>query len=307
MSENIKGFFTDDLSEEEVSFSKEVAEKLNKLPWGQKLTQDPKILRALQEQPNPCRKYDDSSQIKSALFEVRFAHLLSTIELSVEYEAKTGIGNSSVDFKVVEDNNNIWLIELTSLRESNAVKKSTVTLNDDTTQYLSIDRGKNNSAEVLDLIKLQNAIYGKVTQQINNKIESLKFPAITKNTYHAVIVDARSFNAGIPDYYDFFIVVNGSHQLRNIHEGFCCRYFINQQGVASHILGIFEENNNDEKSKVVREKIHFICFTAEKDYKKNELIEKMFVFANPKYFSDAKEAKKIWLFELMKSKLKDIK
>jgi hypothetical protein len=54
---------------------------------------------------------------------------------------------------------------------------------------------------------------------------------------------------------------------------------------------------NDERSKIVREKIHFICFIVEKEYKPNEISEKMLIFANPQYFHDPKAVEKIWLFK----------
>lgn len=295
MSKNRKGFFTDNLSEEEVFFSKNVAECIEKSKWGKKLIQDRKISRALKIRPDPSREYDELNQIKSAFFEVRFAYSLLLMKFPVEYEAKLGIGNSSVDFKV-KDGNNTWLIELTSLRESDAVKNATFTCKDDIIQYSSVDEGKCNSANVRDLIRLQEAIYGKVTKKNNNKIESLKFPAVTKNTYHAVIVDARSFNAGMFDCGDFLIAVYGSHQLEHIEDGVFCRFFIDKEGNSSHIQGVFEDNNNKIESKIVCEKIHFICFTVEHEYKENELIEKMLVFANPKYFQDEERAKEVWLF-----------
>ncbi|MDP3269796.1 MAG: hypothetical protein Q8M40_12235 [Legionella sp.] len=295
MSQPSEGFFTDYLSVSEVNFTTDIAKELIQVIWAEKLLQDNKISHSLQIQPDSQRNYSEFNEVKSALFEVRFAYALHTKQLIAEYEANTGIGNTTVDFKV-KSNGNTWLIELTSLRESTAVKSATSNDKDNFTQYISISDEKTNSPEVLDLIKLQNAIYGKVTKEINNKYTPIKFPKIADNTYHTIIVDARSFNAGIFDYHDFFIVVNGSHRLRNIDEGFLCRNFIDKKGNSSHILGVFEENNNNERSKITRESIHFICFVVEKEYKKSGLLEKMIVFANPKYFLDAEEAKKIWLF-----------
>lgn len=280
------GVFTDDLSETEVIYSKQIADELRQVPWAQKLFRDIKIERALQVQKDPNMSYASLNEIKSALFEVRFAYALYKKNFNVEYEKKTGVCGYSVDFTVI-DKGNSWLIELTSLRESEAVKKAT-SQEKDFFKYESTSSNSNsNSPEVLDIIKLQNSIYGKV----------IKFPDVTPKKYHVVIIDSRSFNIGAAIKSDFDIAAYGSHRLRNCDQGLNCRYWYDEKNKShSHILGIFEEKNDDKQSKLVREKVHFICFVLEKKYILNEIIQPMFLCHNTRYFQNLNEVENKWLF-----------
>ncbi|HAT1971657.1 hypothetical protein [Legionella pneumophila] len=292
MSKQQLGKFTDFLSDDEVSFSKNAGKALQKSKWSKKLLADNKISGALSIEKNRNRTYEEFSSIKSALFEVRFAHALQQMKLDVEYEAKTGVGQSTVDFKF-NYNNSIWLIELTSIRESDAVKKATSTNKDGHYDYLSITNNTTNSPEILELIKLQNVIFNKAQQ--NGK--SHKFPQILDNTYHVIIVDVRSNDAGISDHFDYHIVTYGSRSLENVNDGVYCRSFIDKgTGIIQHIKGVYEPNNPDSNSKIIRERIHFICFIKEEEYKENEIINKMDVFPNPNFFKDSENFSRLWPF-----------
>lgn len=165
------GCWTDPLSDYETTFSKEAAKKLeDKAPWAKKLLCDPKIRNAINIEQNESRTPTETKQIKAALFEVRFAYALYLAGLTAEYEYKTGVANSTVDFKLNSDPN--WLIELTSLRESKAVKDATLKSDDGTVAYVSTTEPGSNSPETLDLIKAQQAIFSKVA----NKDGILIFP-----------------------------------------------------------------------------------------------------------------------------------
>lgn len=292
MTKQQLGKFTDFLSVDEIRYSKKVGKKLQKAEWAKKMLNDSKISAALTIKQNKDRTYEEFSSIKSALFEVRFAYALQQIGLDAEYESKTGVGKSTVDFKL-NYNNSIWLIELTSTRESDAVKKTTKTNRDGFNNYLSITNSTKNSPEIRELIKLQNVIYNK-TQQ-NGKPH--KFPVISDNNYHVIVVDVRSNSAGISDHYDYHIVTYGSHSLTNVNDGIYCREFIdNDSNDMEHIKGVFEQNNPNPNSKIIRERIHFICFVKEQEYKENEIINKMDVFLNPNFFRDNEKFSKLWPF-----------
>lgn len=129
------GKFTDPFSVAEIEYSKKAAEELSNVDWAKKILSDKKISTALKVEKNIDRTWDEFSSIKSALFELRFAGSLHKMGFNVEYEAATGVGKSTVDFKVPYDSS-IWLIELTSTRESDTVKKATKT-KDEFDSYLS--------------------------------------------------------------------------------------------------------------------------------------------------------------------------
>ena len=296
MPKNQSGWFTDHLSQDEVDFSKNAAEQLREAPWTKKMLKESKIKGALSVQPSVQRTYNELNEIKSALFEVRFAFAIHLEHLTAEYEYPTGVDNSSIDFKV-RDENNSWLIELTSLRESDAVKTATTLNNNSSIIYESITGKDENSPEILDILKLQNAIYNKVTKK-NSKLKPIKFPKITNKNYHVIVIDARSINVSAVDYFDFALAINGSLSLSAINQGFYCRFFFNKNTKElSHIRGVFEENNEDGRSVIVRERIHFIGFTVEKSYSPGELMQEMIVFPNPRYFSNWRDIESIWPFQ----------
>lgn len=285
------GKFTDFFSVDEIEYSKKAAEELRNADWAKKILSDKKISTALKVEKNMDRTYDEFSSIKSALFEIRFADGLHKIGFNAEYEAATGVGRSTVDFKVPYDSS-IWLIELTSTRESDTVKEATKT-KDEFYSYLSITNNRTNSPEILELIKLQKVICNKVHKQGLPH----KFPEISDNIYNVILVDIRSINAGIIDHFDCHIITHGSSSLANVAEGVYCRGFIDNTGKLDHIKGIFEQNHPDPNSKIIRERIHFICFVKEQEYNENELINKMKVFENPHFFQDHETALKLWPFK----------
>lgn len=292
MSKQKTGKFTDSLLDKEVNFSKKAGESLKQLNWAKKLVEDSKISKALTLQKNPIREYEELNSIKSALFEVRFAYALQKMDLDVIYEARTGIGDSTVDFKI-EYNNSTWLIELTSIRESNAVKQATNTSKNGTYAYQSITDKTENSPEIQELIKLQNVICNKAQQ---NGVPH-KFPEISDNTYHMIVIDVRSSNAGMIDHYDYHIVTYGSQSLVHLNDAIYCRGFKDKvTGNIDHIKGVFEQSHPNPSSQIIRDRIHFICFVKEKEYKDNEIINKMDVFPNPNFFRDSEKLPRIWLF-----------
>jgi hypothetical protein len=58
------------------------------------------------------------------LFEARVAYELHRAKRTAEYEFPTGVGESSVDFRV--HGSPEWLIEVVSVSESKAVQKATI-------------------------------------------------------------------------------------------------------------------------------------------------------------------------------------
>jgi len=65
-----------------------------------------------------------SKQTKPLLFELRFAAELYRLGLSSDYEYKTGINDSTVDFRIKKDDSS-WLVELVSIEISDAVERAT--------------------------------------------------------------------------------------------------------------------------------------------------------------------------------------
>lgn len=117
--------FTDSLGNE-VEFSIWASKMLREKDSGRwdSFLNDSKIKKAISIEKDINRPSSETKLIKAALFEVRIAYALSQLNLPIQYEYSTNMGNTKVDF--ILSNTNKWLIELTSLREGEEVKKQLI-------------------------------------------------------------------------------------------------------------------------------------------------------------------------------------
>lgn len=278
---NEKGRFSDYLTYDEIKFSKQAGDTLKKhSSWANKMLKEGKILKALDVTPELDRSYDKLNEIKSALFEVRFAYAIHMAELQAEYEFSCGIGKKTIDFKIT--NSHEWLIELTSLRESSAVKEN-IFGDKNSFSYSSITTVSDvkNSPEIRDIIKAQTAICRKIC----------KFPETTSNAYHMILVDMRSINIGCSDRVDYWNCAYGSKTLAHFDDGFYYREWIDQNGQKKPIKGLFDEDE------CIRTRIHALGFVSEKEYTGNEIFTKMKIFGNSHLFKSKSELEKIFPFQ----------
>lgn len=219
--------------------------------------------------------------IKSAFFEVRLANVINKAGLQAEYEFKTGIGNSSVDFKVIgKKTGKTFLIELTSLRDSVRLKKETIHLDvydnagtiDDCSVIMSTTGiSDKNSLRLTEIHRLQNVICTKVYDAKNGK--PIKFPEPSAHSLHIIIVDTRGF-AFKSDIIDHCMVTLGSEILKDEYKP------------EKPVIGIFDLNHPKEEMKYVRERIHAIGFIREDWYDEGEIIAKTQFVINPKFNLD---------------------
>lgn len=283
--EDIKecGFWSDYLIENEISFSKYAYKQL--------LEEEPfknfckKVSKSIKdsETPNPNRVLSEINRIKSDLLEARFIYELFLSEKcsDIEYEFKTGLNNSSVDFKFLDKQNNTWYIELTSLRDSSAVKKATTQDGIFYNYYSHNDpNSEENSSEVLDIIKTQNALINKTVNKNKNPI---KFAIPDENTFNVIVIDMRAFNAGGYDGYDCRLISYGNNATPY-------PLFFNKKP----IVGIFEESHPNENAKFIRERVHFIMFIKEKSYEQDEIKKQHIAYPNINLFGTSEKAKEVW-------------
>jgi len=202
--------------------------------------------------------------IKSSFFEIRFACAIHAAKLEAEYEFKTGVNKKSVDFKIVgSKTRNNFLIELTSLRDSEAVKEGTYEI-DNFFAFNNQSAEKNgNAVEERDIIKVQNAILEKTR----------KFLKIKAGFYHLVVVDMRGFSIGISDEIDYHHIAYGGKNLDDPYK----RHF-KKDSDQNLVRGVFEESYPDE---TVRNKIHALGFISEKNYTENEIKNRTILLINP--------------------------
>ena len=205
--------------------------------------------------------------IKARFFEIRFAYAIYQSGLNAEYEFKTGVGNKSIDFKVIgKKTKNNFLIELTSLRDSEIVKQN-IKSSGNWVTYSSTSFGKSvnvNSPEEMEYIKVQQAILHKAD----------KFPKIASGNYHIIIIDMRRVSGGIVDEIDYHHIAYGGEQLHDSNK----RYFLsnkqeNKDNERDLIKGVFEYTE-------IKDKIHAVGFVLENNYTHNEIKSKTKLFVN---------------------------
>lgn len=286
------GCWDNHVTDREYGFSKEAGEILKNAPWAKAMLETKPIQQALEHRTYPYKQSVETT--KSALFEIRFARALYEAGLTVEYEHQTGLGQSSVDFRVSKpENSDIkWLIELTSLDKSEAIKEA-VNEHEGLFTYSSSIKPEDttNSPEVRDIIKTQNAILHKTVDRNGNPA---KFPERTDNCFHAIIVDMRAFNMGLSDFGDFLNILYGSGNLPDSYQ----RAWINKDGKKELIRGLFDEEYPDARSQYLRKRIHAIGFVKEKSYERNEIKSAIKLYANPELITNKEQMRNLWPEEM---------
>jgi hypothetical protein len=257
---------TEMVTEREFNFSKQAADRLRDLEWAKRLVADFDQLAARGV------NVDD----KPKLFEVRFAYYLASRGLAPEYECKAGVGDSSVDFFV--GGNKSWLLELVSLRPSDAVKKATVTDGNLTTMELSgfkaIQARYDATTQGLPASEIERlvaeagkeSIEGEILRaqrQLGEKVmkngKSHKFPASASDRVHCIVVDGRGFSDGGDNHSEFkFICTGHTDETLDSDE-------LIYKWQDKPILGIFDHSNMHSGAPAMRERIHVIHFISEEE------------------------------------------
>jgi len=280
------------LASEELERSREAAAHLKNVGWAKTLLEKPLIQKILDENYLKDKEKkiqelrENEQQIKQALFEVRFAEEIHTSGLEACYEFKAGKGKKSVDFKIYDKNNKTcreWLVELTSLEESQAVKDNTsVKGNFVCFQSISTPWDKKNPPEVRDIIKAQTAILRKAE----------KFPEIeVSQTYHVIIINMRGFLMGVSDEGDYLNILYGSKDLPDVYK----RFWVNNKKEKQLIVGIFDPNHPSRLcSQDLQKRVHAVGFINEKKFTKSEIKNGIKLYHNPTLFDSSKEIRERW-------------
>ena len=267
------------LTREEHDFTEKAICELKKIDWARSLIDRLNDRGGLQ------------NRNLSLLFEVRFAYAIHKSGYIAEYEYKTGIGDSSVDFRI-KSKDKEWLIELVSIQESNAVKNSTTTRTltdgiEESSMILSTDADDRRQSDEGELLKVQE----KIGEKVFSENRPIKFPDLKENTYHIIFVDTRGFCGGVPpDRHHLRQIVLGSKRMKPEY----ISYWKNNQGQLEPIKGLFEGNNPLKAASAARKRIHFLGFIAEENFNDTEILEKAIYLPNPELFCEKKDLQIVW-------------
>lgn len=241
------------------------------------------------------------------LFEIRFAYALHKAGLTVKNEDKASVGDTDIDFLVTETDGTKWLIELTSLDESEGVKKDTIVDGNFFGFSSTITPwDKENAHEVIGLMRTQRAILSKVARENAKKeIVPTKFPAPKPGEYNIIILDMRGFMIGKSDQWDYQIILNGTGSVPDVYK----RYFTDPKTKGQKpIVGIFESKEKQpsdrlESVKYLQERIHGVGFLRETEYAQGEIQTILELFPNPVFFKEEEKLRR--LFPLKKDEKYD--
>jgi len=212
------------------------------------------------------------------LFEVRFAFELHNEGGTAEYEYATGLGETTVDFRIPASVE--WLVELVSVRESKATIGASI---DDGTYFglilNSVPGRDSKESEAGEMLLVQQKIGEKVYTD-----KQTKFPPPTANKFHMIVVDMRGYLGGIPvvDHFDYRQIAGGSNQVPD----HCVQFWRDEP-----IKGLFEIGNPLRSASFMRDRVHFLAFVREELYTTGEIPGIIRFFANPHLFRDGEEAK----------------
>jgi|SRR5450631_407317 len=219
------------------------------------------------------------------LFELRYAHDLARARVAPVYEHPTGVGNSKVDFKL--PGKVPWLVELVSIRESDAMKDATTeetfgrgirteTLLLTSTAGIS-DPTKKKQTQQEELLRVVH----KIGEKVYNGKKPIKFPVPDGSAFHMLLVDMRGFEGfGEPDRDHCRQIVGGPALVRepfNVER---------HADTWEPIRGVWDEANPTMAAELLRERIHVIGFVHEQFYCDDEIRDITLPFLNPALFPE---------------------
>ena len=268
--------WTDSLSLSEAKYTEKVLKELSSVHWANGLLSRIHKAGGLTSENMPL------------LFEARFAYELYRKGLKVEYEYPAGVGDSTVEFRVIGSNE--WLIELVSIRCSEGVKRATKQIGPIYERSLSTNSSDPHQSEEAEMITAEQ----KIGEKVFAGKKPTKFPPVG-DAYHLIVTDIRGYLDQGGDIHDYRHMAYGYSGIEpSEYKDMLIRFWEIKPGRKEPIKGLFEKNNPIKASKYIRERIHFIGFVREKEYVEGELADRTYYFGNPHLFKSNKETKRAY-------------
>jgi hypothetical protein len=207
------------------------------------------------------------------LFEVRYAHELLLAGCWASYEYATKIGGSSVDFRT--ETSPAWLIELVSVRTSEASRRATKTelvsvrtsgatktvgtLSETTLIPAPDDPDRSEEGEI---IRAQ----GKIAEKVVAGNAPTKFPPVSGESFHMIAIDMRGFLIAGGDCGDYYEIAYGAQAFQRLHGTPLLHRVLGQP-----IKGLFDPNNVRPAARFIQERIHVLSFVCERSFYEGEI------------------------------------
>lgn len=265
-----------DLTSREEKFTQRAIEALSDVSWAKPLLNRLHRAGGLKTENLPL------------MFEVRFAFELHRTGLSAVYEHPAGVRKSTVDFQVKTSTE--WLIELVSIRPSAAIKRATHRHGPISAFCFSPDSNDRHQSENAEMILTEQKIGEKV---FVNGLPT-KFP-LPGNAIHLIVTDVRGFLARGGDIGDYRQMAYGPRGIPQEKAG-VIKYWEEKA-----IKGLFERENPLPAGRYIQERIHFLGFIREENFREGEICDVGYYLASPHFFSSQKEAREAFKTYPLKS------
>lgn len=261
--------WSDTLTQREAEYTERAIKALNDISWARP------VLDRLQQDGGM------KSENMPLMFEVRFAYELHRAGKEVEYEYRTGMGDSTIDFCI--PGKVTWFIELVSIRTSQASKKAIRQTGLQYEQVLHTNADNIGQSEEAEMITAEQ----KIGEKVFSDNSPTKFPVPKNNVYHVIFADMRGYLDEGGDVFDYQQMAYGASGITP-ENSWTIHFWKN-----SPIKGLFEESCSLKAARFIQERIHFLGFVREQEYKEGEIACRSYYMCNPHLLKD-EEARNIY-------------
>ena len=231
-------------------------------------------------------RLDAAGGIKSEnmplMFEARFALELHHAGVTADYEFPAGVGDSTTEFRL--HTNPTWLIELVSIRTSEAAKRAIRKVGMIYEQSLSPTPGDPGRGEGGEIITAEQ----KIGEKVFANGQPTKFPPLD-GSWRLILTDIRGYLDEGGDALDYREMAYGPSGIPR-ELSWVTHYWETQAGRPTPIKGLFASDNPLRAARYVQERIHFLGFVREHEFIENEIANVAYYLANWHLFSNHEEA-----------------
>lgn len=269
------------LTSREAEFTAKAIEALKGVGWAQPVLGRLELSGGLKSENMPL------------MFEVRFAYELHRAGEVAEYEHNAGVGESTVEFSI--PGAVTWLVELVSVRTSQAAKRSVTKHGPFYEQVLSTNAEDAAQTPEAEMITAEQ----KIGEKVFTKGAPTKFPQPSRDIYHMILADMRGYLDEGGDVYDYRQMAYGPSGIPS-EDSWTIHYW-KTEGRREPIKGLFEKSCPLRAARFIQERIHFVGFVREAEYQDGEITDKAYYLPNPHLLTDDEVRKLYEAFPLRKT------
>ena len=262
--------WSDRLKAKEAEYTQHALDELSSVSWATPLLTRLQSAGGLKSENMPI------------MFEVRFAYELHRAGVSAIYEYQAGVGNSAVEFKT--ETTPPWLVELVSIRTSDAAKRAVRQTGLIYEQLLAPTPDDPARSEEAEMITAEQ----KIGEKVFTDGRPTKFPPVS-DSLHLIVTDIRGYLDEGGDVFDYRQMAYGARGIPAQYS-WMIHYWEIVPGKTQPIRGLFERDNPLHSARYVQERIHFLGFVREREFREGEIRDLAYYLANPHIFSDQDSA-----------------